>query len=76
MIILVTILIVALCLAGAAAAFLLTDSEGKGRRWTAAEESLSTQRPYAHVEQGPDSIHSLRGGGAIDETEVTQEEED
>ncbi len=76
MIILVTILIVALCLAGAAAAFLLADSEGKGRRWTAAEESVSAQRPYAHVEQGPDSMPYFRGGGAADEIEVIQDEED
>jgi hypothetical protein len=76
MIILVTILIVMLCLAGAAVAFLLTDNEGKGRSWTAAEESLTTQRPYTHVEQGPDSIYSLHRGSTLNETEATQDEQD
>lgn len=59
MIIVVTVLVVGLCLVGAAAALLLTDSGGKGTKWTAAEERLSTQRPYWHVEQGPDSLYPL-----------------
>lgn len=59
MIIIVTTLIIMLCLVGAAAAFLLTDGGGKGAKWTAAEERLSTQRPYSHVEQGPDSLYPL-----------------
>lgn len=76
MIILVTILIVMFCLAGAVVAFLLTDNGGKGRRWTAAEEGLTTQRPYTHVEQGPDSIYSLRRGSTLNKTEATQHEQD
>lgn len=76
MIILVTLLIVMLCLTGAAVALLLTDNGGKGRSWTTAEEGLTTQRPYTHVAQGPDSLYSLRRGSTLNETDATQHEQD
>lgn len=62
MLIIVTVLIIMLCLLGAVVAFLLMDDGRKVKKWTAAEERLPTQRPYSHVEQGPDSLYPLNKG--------------
>ena len=74
MIIMATVVIVSLCLAGAVVAFLLTEGESKEGKWPATEERLSEQRPYAHVEQGPDSLNPLSRGSVVKETEITREE--
>lgn len=58
MIVIITVLIVLFCLVGAVMAGLLIDSK-KTAKWTPDNERLSTQRPYSHVEQGPDSLYPL-----------------
>lgn len=58
MIVIITVLIVLFCLVGAVMAVLLIDSR-RTAKWTADDERLSTQRPYSHVEQGPDSLYPL-----------------
>jgi hypothetical protein len=64
MIIIVTALIIMLCLLGVAVAYLLAAGHGKAENWRATEEGLSKQRPYSHVEEGPDSLCPLsRGSG-------------
>lgn len=62
MIIIVTALIIMLCLLGAAAAFLLMADRGKVEKWPGAEEGLSANKPYSHVEEGPDSLYPLSKG--------------
>lgn len=62
MIIIVTALIIMLCLLGAAVAYLLVADHGKAEKWPATEEGLSKQRPYSHVEEGPDSLYPLSKG--------------
>lgn len=74
MIIMATVVIVALCLVGAVVALLLADGESKEGKLPTTEEGLSEQRPYAHVEQGPDSLNPLSKGSVVKESEITREE--
>jgi len=73
MIIMATVVIVGLCLVGAVVALLLTEGESKEGKWPTTGERLSEQRPYAHVEQGPDSLNPLSKGSVVKETEITRE---
>ena len=76
MIILITGLIIVLCFIGAAMAFSLSAQSGKDKKWEAGTELFPTQKPYSHVETGPDSSFPPCGGIAVRETNDSSRKED
>lgn len=75
MIIASTVVVVGLCLAGAVLALSFTGDNGKEGKWSTAKERISEQRPYAHVEQGPEGLCPLSRGSYADDGEFLRKED-
>ena len=75
MIIAATVAIVGLCLAGAVLALSFTGDNRKEGKWSTAKERIAEQRPYAHVEQGPEGLCPFSGESYADDRDILRKED-
>jgi|GEM_PF-2913647 len=75
MIITVTVVIVVFCFAGALLALSFTGDNRKKGKWSTAKEGIAEQRPYAHVEQGPEGLCPTRKEDHVDDRDLLRKED-